>query len=89
MSLQDQQFFHALDSIGVGSEDEVIVSAFTCSAVTYSIILTGAKVVYVDINNDLTMNKNALLSAITSKTKVLIVQNTFGRLGVAPYLFSN
>ena len=50
-------------------------------------VLTGAKVVYVD-TNDLTMNKNALLSAITSKTKVLIVQNTFGRLGVAPYLFS-
>ena len=57
--------FHVLEAIGVGFEDEVIVSAFTCSAVTYSILLTGAKVVYVDINNDLTMNREALLSAIT------------------------
>ena len=80
--------FHVLEAIGVGFEDEVIVSAFTCSAVTYSILLTGAKVVYVDINNDLTMNREALLSAITPNTKVVIVQNTFGRIGADYSLFS-
>ena len=34
------------------------------------------------------MNRDALLSAITSNTKVLIVQNTFGRIGADYSLFS-
>ncbi len=74
--------FHALTAIGIGTGDEVIVSAFTCDAVTYAVMRTGATVVYVDINDDLTMNAAAVLTAMSSKTKALVVQNTLGRLGL-------
>jgi dTDP-4-amino-4,6-dideoxygalactose transaminase len=80
--------FHILIVTGVGHGDDVIVSAFTCSAVTYAVAQTGARVVYVDINKDLTMNSTSLFSAVTSKTKAVIVQNTFGRLGIEPHVFS-
>lgn len=74
--------FHALTAMEVGHGAEVIVSAFTCDAVTYAVMRAGATVVYVDINDDLTMNSAAVLAAVTDKTRVVIVQNTFGRLGL-------
>ena len=57
--------------------------AFTCDAVTHAIICTDAKPVYVDINSDLTMNEMSVRNNISFKTKAIIVQNTFGRLGLS------
>lgn len=74
--------FHVLTAMGIGPGAEVIVSAFTCDAVTYAVMRAGSEVVYVDINDDLTMNAAAVLAAISGKTKALVVQNTFGRLGL-------
>ncbi len=74
--------FHALSAMNVGRGAEVIVSAFTCDAVTYAVMQTGAVVVYVDINDDLTMNASAVMAAITGKTKAVVVQNTLGRVGL-------
>jgi dTDP-4-amino-4,6-dideoxygalactose transaminase len=74
--------FHALTAMGVGHGAEVIVSAFTCDAVTYAVMRTGAAVVYVDINDDLTMNAAAVMAAMTGKTKAVVVQNTLGRVGL-------
>lgn len=69
-------------ALGIGGGDEVIVSSFTCDAVTYAVCETGARVVYVDINDDLTMSEDSIALAITDRTKAIIVQNTFGRLGL-------
>jgi dTDP-4-amino-4,6-dideoxygalactose transaminase len=74
--------FHALIAMDVGKGAEVIVSAFTCDAVTYAVMQTGATVVYVDINDDLTMNAAAVMAATTGNTKAVVVQNTFGRVGL-------
>lgn len=68
----------------IGSGDDVIVSSFTCDAVTYAVCETGARVVYTDINDDLTMDEASVAAAITDRTKAIIVQNTFGRLGLQP-----
>ena len=73
---------HTLNILNVKSKDQVIVSSFTCDAVTKAVINSGAKIVYVDINKDLTMNDKCVLEAINRNTKVLILQNTFGRLGL-------
>lgn len=73
---------HTLNILNVKSKDQVIVSSFTCDAVTKAVINSGAKVVYVDINKDLTMNDKCVLEAINRNTKVIILQNTFGRLGL-------
>lgn len=73
---------HILKFLNLKNQDQVIICSFTCDAVTRSVINSGAKIVYVDINTDLTMNDKSVLDAINSNTKVLILQNTFGRLGL-------
>lgn len=67
-----------LKSLGIGNGDEVVLQAFTCVAVPNAIITTGAKPVYVDINNSLTIDTKDLEEKITKKTKAIIVQYTFG-----------
>ena len=73
---------HILKFLNLKNQDQVIISSFTCDAVTKAVINSGAKIVYVDINKDFTMNDKNVLDAINSNTKVLILQNTFGRLGL-------
>jgi dTDP-4-amino-4,6-dideoxygalactose transaminase len=73
---------HSLKCLNIASKDQVIVSSFTCDAVTKAIINSGAKIVYVDINADLTMNDKCVLEAINKNTKALLLQDTFGRLGL-------
>jgi perosamine synthetase len=71
--------YAVLKAIGVGQDDEVIIPAFTCVVVPNAIIYLGAKPVYVDISPDTyNMDISKLEPAITSKTKVIICQNTFG-----------
>jgi dTDP-4-amino-4,6-dideoxygalactose transaminase len=68
-----------LKALGVREDDEVIIPAFTCVVVPNAIIYLGAKPVYVDIESS-TYNIDIaqVEKAITSKTKVIIAQNTFG-----------
>ncbi|MFH1534013.1 MAG: aminotransferase class V-fold PLP-dependent enzyme [Nitrospirota bacterium] len=69
----------ALNAFGVGEGDEVIVQAFTCVVVTNAVKFTGAKTVFVDIEEGgYNMDIEDLEKKITDKTKVIIVQHTFG-----------
>lgn len=74
--------FNCLMSQNIGKGDEVVISSFTCDAVTYAVMRTGATVVYSDINDDLTMYTESVLRAITKSTKAIVMQNTFGRVGL-------
>lgn len=66
-------------AIKIKSDDEVIVQAFTCSAAVYPILWVGAKVVFVDIDSkSLSVSISSLKKKITSKTRVIILQHTFG-----------
>jgi perosamine synthetase len=68
-----------LKSLGVGKNDEVILPAFTCVVVPNAIIYSGARPVYVDIDPDTyNMDIQKLEQKITSRTKIIIAQNTFG-----------
>ena len=71
-----------LKSHGIREKDEVVFSTFTCPAVIFSVISTGAKAVQVDINEDLTMNYSSITKAINNNTAALIIQNTEGREGL-------
>ncbi len=65
--------------MGVGEGDEVIMPAFTCVVVPNAVIYLGAKPVYVDIDkNTYNVNVELIEAKITSKTKVILAQNTFG-----------
>ena len=73
---------HSLECLNITNKDQVIVCSFTCDAVTKAVTNSGARIVYVDINEDLTMSDECVLKAINKNTKALILQNTFGRLGL-------
>lgn len=68
-----------LSSLQLKEGDEVLLQAFTCNAVVNPVIWSGLKPVYVDCDKK-TFNIDIidLKKKITSKSKVLIVQHTFG-----------
>ncbi len=68
-----------LRALGVGAGDEVLLPGYTCVMNVNPIKYVGARPVYVDIEPDtFNMNVNLLEEKITSKTKVIIAQHTYG-----------
>lgn len=78
-----------LQALQLKSTDEVLLQAFTCNAVTNPIGWAGAKPVYVDIEPDsYTMSPSDLAKKITPRSKVLIIQHTFGTPAKLPALLA-
>ena len=71
----------ALASAGVGAGDEVIMPTFTFVASFEAILMLGAVPVLVDIDDTLTLNPKAVESAITDKTKAVMVVHMCGSMG--------
>ncbi|MFA5714744.1 MAG: aminotransferase class V-fold PLP-dependent enzyme [Candidatus Paceibacterota bacterium] len=67
-----------LKAMEVGKGDEVIVQAFTCNAAVNPILYVGAKPIFVDIDETLNISVEEIKKKITSKTKAVMVQHTFG-----------
>ena len=66
-------------SIGLGENDEVLLSSFTCLAVPTAVIASGARPTYCDIDpGSMNQTLETVLPAITSNTRVIIVQHTLG-----------
>lgn len=75
-----------LKSLSVQEGDEVILQAFTTVALVNTIKHIGATPVFVDIKNGtFNLNPEELKNKITSRTKAIIVQHTFG----SPALIEN
>ncbi|MFA5156211.1 MAG: DegT/DnrJ/EryC1/StrS family aminotransferase [Candidatus Omnitrophota bacterium] len=72
--------FFALKALGIGPGDEVIVPAFTYIATAFAVTYTGAKPVFVDIEEH-TYNINAakIERAITKRTKAIIPVHLYGQ----------
>lgn len=63
----------ALRILGIGEGDEVIVPAYTYTASASIVCHVGAKLIFVDIQQDsLEMDYDAVAAAITPKTKAII-----------------
>ena len=68
-----------LKCMDIGKGDEVALQAFTCVANPEAIMATGATPVYVDVeSDDVNMNPEDLKCKITSRTRAIIIQHTFG-----------
>ncbi len=68
-----------LTALNLEKESEVLVQAFTCNAAVNPIIWTGLKPVYVDCDEKtFNIDVQDLKRKITSKTRAIIVQHTFG-----------
>ncbi len=71
--------FLSLSAIGIKHGDEVITTPFTFIASATSIMMCGAKPVFIDINPvSLNMDYKKIESAITDKTKAILPVEIFG-----------
>jgi len=69
----------ALLAHGIGEGDEVITTPFTFIASVNSIIFTGARPIFVDIEEDtFNINPHLIEAAITPKTKALMPVHIYG-----------
>lgn len=71
----------AMRAMGIGPGDEVITVPMSFAATVEAICLTGARPVFVDIDElTYTMDVGALEKAITSRTKAVIPVHLFGQV---------
>jgi len=67
------------ESIGLKEDDEVICTDFSWVATAYSIVYTGAKPVFVDIDPDTwCIDPVRIREAITKRTKAIMLVHSFG-----------
>lgn len=72
----------ALYSAGIGKGDEVICPSFTIISVALAVLRVGAKPIFVDVDKvSWNLNSRLVKSAITPKTKGIIVVHSFGEAG--------
>jgi len=72
--------FIALKVLGIGNSDEVITAANSFIATSEAISMTGAKVVFVDVNPDTyNIDIDKIEQKITPNTKVIIPVHLFGQ----------
>lgn len=71
--------YRLLKAYNFAKGSEIIVQSLTCSVVSNSIIQAGLKPIYADISTtNYNPTKASLEKMITSKTKAVIIQHTFG-----------
>ena len=69
----------ALLALGIGPDDEVIVSPYTWGQSVSPVLFTGATAVFADINpNSLTIEPKSVENRISKKTKAIIPVHIFG-----------
>jgi len=71
-------FLAILKSLGFQKKDEILLQAFTCNAVPNPILWAGLKPVYVDCDDNFNIDTEDLKKKITSKSKAVVIQHTFG-----------
>jgi len=68
-----------LNSLGLDQGAEILLQVFTCNAVVNPILWLGFKPIYVDCDEKtFNIDVEDLKKKITSKSKVIIIQHTFG-----------
>ena len=70
----------ALGALGIGYSDEVITPTFTFVASFEAILSVGAVPVFVDVDDTLTLNPEAVRKAITTKTKAVMPVHMCGSM---------
>ncbi len=70
----------AMQALGIGYADEVILPAFTFVASFEAVLSVGAVPVFVDVDETLTLDPEAVRNAITSKTKCIMPVHMCGSM---------
>jgi 8-amino-3,8-dideoxy-alpha-D-manno-octulosonate transaminase len=69
-----------MSALGIGYGDEIITPTFTFVASFEAILSVGAVPVFVDVDDTLTLNPDAVRKAITSKTKAIMPVHMCGSM---------
>jgi dTDP-4-amino-4,6-dideoxygalactose transaminase len=69
----------ALAALGVGRDDEVIVPTMTFCSSANVVVHLGARPVLVDVGDDLNVTADAILRAITPRTKAIVLVHYSGQ----------
>lgn len=69
-----------MKSLNTQIGDEVLMSAFTYTAVPSAVVHVGAKPILVECNEDYTLDINDLINKITPKTKGLLISHMRGHV---------
>jgi perosamine synthetase len=72
---------------GIGEGDEVLTAVYTCTATNIPLLRLKAKIVFLDVSDNFTVDYHDLESKITDKTKAIVVV-TLGGLPIDPRIFS-
>lgn len=67
-----------LKALNLSPGKEILIQAFTCNATVNPILWNNLEPVFVDCNNNFNLDINDLKKKISSKTRAVIVQHTFG-----------
>ena len=78
LSRARQALLVLLKAMGVGPGDRVGVCGFSCVAVTEAVRLTGARAAYMDVEEHVCIDPEAILREGRGGLKVVILQHTFG-----------
>jgi UDP-2-acetamido-2-deoxy-ribo-hexuluronate aminotransferase len=70
----------ALRALGIGTGDEVIVPALTWVSTAEAVIMSGAKPVFADTDDNGLIDLGKLESLITQKTKAIIPVHLYGKM---------
>lgn len=70
----------AMAALGIGAGDEVILPSFTFVASFEAVLSVGAVPIFVDVDETLTLNPDAVKKAITSKTKCVLPVHMCGSM---------
>ena len=67
-----------LDALDIKKDDEILLQAFTCNSAINPILNRGVKPVFIDVDETINLDPNDLKKKITSKSKAVMIQHTFG-----------
>jgi len=66
-------------ALGIGRGDEIVTTPFTFFATAGSFARLGARVVFADVDDTLTLDAGAAASACSAKTRAIVTVHLFGR----------
>lgn len=70
----------ALEALGVGRGDEVVVSPYTFRSSATCAARVGAKMVFADVGEDHLLTADTIAKVLTKKTKAIVVVHLFGQV---------
>lgn len=70
----------ALEALGVGEGDEVVVSPYTFRSSATCVDRVGAKAVFADVGEDHMLNAETIRQVLSKKTKAIVVVHLYGQV---------